>query len=143
MSYCENLDSSLQQCRQRQSVRELFYAEPQLGPVLSLPPGQARLTILATSLPTFSPPGLAAMMQQYHTRQFTAHNWTLMTVRNDRQQSTVTVVKVTVETVTVDSCSGDSYRGGSSNEEYYSGDSYSGDGYSDDSYSGDSYSVYI
>ena len=36
--HCENLDSSLQQCRQRQSVRELFYAEPQLGPVLPLPP---------------------------------------------------------------------------------------------------------
>ena len=37
-THCENLDSSLQQCRQRQSVRELFYAEPQLGPVLPLPP---------------------------------------------------------------------------------------------------------
>ena len=133
MTHCENLDSSLQQCRQRQSVRELFLRRATARPSPALPPGQARLTSLATSLPTFSPPGLAAMMQQYHTRQFTAHNWTLMTVRNDRQQSTVTVVKdtvvavtvvrvtmlsVTVETVTVDSCSGGSYRGGSLNEEY-------------------------
>ena len=32
----EKLDSSLQQCQQLQSVRALFYAEPQLGPVLKL-----------------------------------------------------------------------------------------------------------
>ena len=34
--HCEKLGSILQQGRQHQSVRELFYAEPQLGPVLPL-----------------------------------------------------------------------------------------------------------
>ena len=34
--HCEKLGSILQQGWQHQSVRELFYAEPQLGPVLPL-----------------------------------------------------------------------------------------------------------
>ena len=37
MYHCEKLDSSLQQCWQHQSLRALFYAEPQLGLALPLP----------------------------------------------------------------------------------------------------------
>ena len=33
-SHCEKLGSSQQQCRQHQSIRALFNAEPQLGPVI-------------------------------------------------------------------------------------------------------------
>ena len=113
LSHCENPDSSLQQCRQRQSVRELFYAEPQLGPVLPLQP-LAGLADHSRNLPP-----------DFHTTWTGSHDaavphspvyrkdWTLMTADNNRQPSAVTMVRVTVVTfivvrVTLMKVSGDS-----------------------------------